>query len=321
MAMEYGSIEGIDRPVSRLVLGTMAYRPEPEERYAHWAGMLDAFVAAGGNMFDTAHTYGGGRSEQTLGRWLRERGNREQVLILDKGAHPQAGQPRRVTPDAIDADIAESLERLQTGYVDLYLLHRDDPSVPVGPIVECLNRHVAAGRLRAIGGSNWTSGRIDEANAYADAQGLRPFTASSPNLSLAVAGEPLWPDCVTVDAQELRWYRERQFPLLSWSSQSRGFFSGRFSPEQRDIDPDVTRAFYSDGNWERLRRARELAARKGTTPTRVALAWVLRQPLPTFPLIGPLKPEELGDSLAALQVALSEEERQWLQLEREAPAP
>jgi aryl-alcohol dehydrogenase-like predicted oxidoreductase len=316
--MEYGSIEGLDRPVSRLILGTMAYRPEPEERYAHWAGMLDAFLAAGGNMVDTAHTYGGGRSEQTLGRWLQERANRRQVLILGKGAHPQPGKPHRVTPEDIDSDISESLQRLQTPYIDLYLLHRDDPAVPVGPIVECLNRQIDAGRLRAIGGSNWTSQRIDAANEYAAAHQLRGFTASSPNLSLAVASEPIWPDCVTVDTQELAWYRQRQFPLLSWSSQARGFFSGRFSPEQREIDPDVTRALYSDDNWERLRRARELAEKKATTPTRVALAWVLRQPLPTFPLIGPLKREELQDSLAALEVALSPEEAQWLFLEREA---
>ncbi|HEV7213756.1 MAG TPA: aldo/keto reductase [Chloroflexota bacterium] len=316
--MEYGSIEGLDRPVSRLILGTMAYRPEPEERYAHWAGMLDAFLAAGGNMVDTAHTYGGGRSEQTLGRWLQERANRRQVLILGKGAHPQPGKPHRVTPEDIDSDISESLQRLQTPYIDLYLLHRDDPAVPVGPIVECLNRQIDAGRLRAIGGSNWTSQRIDAANEYAAAHQLRGFTASSPNLSLAVASEPIWPDCVTVDTQELAWYRQRQFPLLSWSSQARGFFSGRFSPQQREIDPDVTRALYSDDNWERLRRARELAEKKATTPTRVALAWVLRQPLPTFPLIGPLKREELQDSLAALEVALSPEEAQWLFLEREA---
>lgn len=316
--MEYGAIEGIGQPVSRLILGTMAYRPDPEERYEHWAGILDAFLAAGGNMIDTAHTYGAGRSERTLGRWLQERGNRSHVLILGKGAHPQPGKPHRVTPEDIDTDIGESLERLQTPYIDLYLLHRDDPSVPVGPIVECLNRHIDAGRLRAIGGSNWTSQRVEAANAYAAAHQLRGFTASSPNLSLAVASEPIWPDCVTVDAQELAWYRQHQFPLLSWSSQARGFFSGRFTPEQRDIDPDVTRALYSDDNWERLRRARELAQKKATTPTRVALAWVLRQPLPTFPLIGPLKLDELQDSMAALDVALSPAEMHWLQLERES---
>lgn len=315
--MEYGHIGGIAQPISRLILGTMAYAPEPAERYEHWTGMLDAFVAAGGNTFDTAYVYGGGRSERLLGRWLGERGNREQVIIVDKGAHPRAGQPQRVTPEAIDADIAESLERLQTPYIDLYLLHRDDPSVHVGPIVECLNAHVAAGRLRAIGGSNWTAQRIFEANRYAASHGLTGFTASSPNLSLAVASEPLWPGCVSVDAQEIAWYREHQFPLLSWSSQARGFFSGRFSPEQPEVDPDVTRTFYSAGNWERLRRARELAQRKGTTPTRIALAWVLRQPFPTFPLIGPLTLAELQDSLAALQVALSPAEAQWLHMDSE----
>jgi aryl-alcohol dehydrogenase-like predicted oxidoreductase len=318
--MEYGRIGGIDRPVSRLVLGTMAYSAEPEERYAHWAGMLDAFLAAGGNMLDTANAYGRGRSERTLGRWLGERANRDRVLLLDKGAHPSPDQPRRVTPEAIDADIAESLARLESPFIDLYLLHRDDPDVPVGPIVECLNRHIDAGRVRAIGGSNWTAARIEEANDYAAAHRLRGFTASSPNLALAVPREPLWPGCVSVDAVERAWYRERQFPLLSWSSQARGFFSGRFAPDLTEVDADVTRAYYTDANWERLRRARELAARKGTTPTRIALAWVLRQPLPTFALIGPLRPEELADSLAALDIDVSPKEAAWLNLERDGPS-
>lgn len=315
--MEYGGIDGIARPVSRLILGTMAYSSEPEERYGHWAAMLDAFLADGGNMLDTANAYSGGRSERMIGRWLRERDNRDQVLILDKGAHPKAGQPTRVTPEAIDADVAESLERLQTPYIDLYLLHRDDPAAAVGPIVECLNRHIDAGRLRAIGGSNWTAARLDAANDYAAAHQLRGFTASSPNLGLAVPTEPLWPGCVSVNAEELAWYRRRQFPLLSWSSQARGFFSGRFAPDQPEVDRDVTRVYYTDANWERLRRARVLAERKGTTPTRVALAWVLRQSAPTFALIGPLRLEELRDSLAALAVAVSPDEAAWLNLERD----
>ena len=318
--MEYGSIDGVGQPVSRLILGTMAYAAEPPERYEHFAGLLDAFLAAGGNTLDTARVYGGGKSERMLGRWLRERDNRERVVVLTKGAHPEGGNPRRVTPEAIDNDIAASLERLQTGFIDLYLLHRDDPEQPVGPLVECLNRHVEAGRLRAIGGSNWTTERIAAANAYASAHGLRGFTASSPNLSLARPSEPLWPGCVSVDADAWRWYRQHQFPLLAWSSQARGFFSGRFAPD-RPEDSDVVRVYYRADNWERLRRARELAARKATTPTRIALAWVLRQPLPTFPLIGPLTPDELQDSLAALDVALSPRELAWLDLEAGGDEP
>ena len=315
--MDYATIPGLDRPVSRLILGTMAYAPEPPDRLEHWCAMLDAFLGLGGNALDTAHVYGGGRSERTLAAWLQRRDNREQVLIVDKGAHPSRDETHRVRPDAIDADVRESLERLQTPYIDLYLLHRDDRDEPVGSIVDCLNEHIAAGRLRAIGCSNWRHDRIEEANAYAAAHGLHGFVASRPNLSLAAAQEPLWPGCVSVDEQELAWYRAQRFPLLSWSSQARGFFSGRFQPDQPD-NADMVRVYYDDANWERLRRARLLAERHDCSPTRIALAWVLAQPLPTFPLIGPLTLDELHDSVAALEIRLGPEETAWLNLERDA---
>jgi len=103
-----------------------------------------------------------------LGEWVRRRGIREEMVIIDKGAHTRAGQ-KRLTPADITADLHEGLSRLGTDYIDLYLLHRDDPAMGVGPIVEVLNEYLSAGRIRAFGGSNWTAGRIAEANDYAAA--------------------------------------------------------------------------------------------------------------------------------------------------------
>ncbi len=312
--MLYGAIPNIKLPVSRLILGTMAFAPEPAERLEHWYSLLDSFTAAGGNTLDTAHVYGGGRSERTIGLWLQRRNRRDDIVVVGKGAHPSSAAPRRVTPEAISADLRESLERLGVSYIDLYLLHRDDPAVPVGPIVECLNEHAAAGRIRAFGGSNWTTERIEQANDYATAHGLQGFSAGSPNLSLAVPKEPMWPGCVSVDHAAYRWYWERQFPLLSWSSQARGFFSGRFSPDARD-NADMVRVYYDEGNWERLKRAQEMAAEKGCTTTQIALAWLIRQPLAAYALIGPLATDELQDSLGALKVELSADEYHWLRAE------
>jgi aryl-alcohol dehydrogenase-like predicted oxidoreductase len=181
MVMQYGTVEGVDKPVSRLVLGTMIISvQEPERSFA----LLDAVLELGGNTLDTAHGYAGGNSERGIGQWMAERGNREQVVVITKGCHHNADR-KRVTPYDLAADLHDSLARLQTDYIDVYLLHRDDPDLPVGPIVEALNEHWQAGRIRAFGGSNWTHGRIQEANEYADAHGLRPFTASSPNYGLA----------------------------------------------------------------------------------------------------------------------------------------
>ena len=115
-----------------------------------------------------------------------------------KGAHHDHNGPR-VTKEAIRRDLLTSLERLRTDYVELYALHRDDPSVPVGEIIEALNEHIEAGRIGAIGGSNWTWQRPHAANDYAASHGLTGFTFSSPNLSLAKANEPFWEGCVSAD--------------------------------------------------------------------------------------------------------------------------
>lgn len=313
--MFYAAIPSVGDRVSRLVLGSMII--SPEHREVAFA-LLDAFVAAGGTAVDTARSYAHGTSEQTLAEWLRSRDSRGRIQIITKGAHPSREEPRRVNPAAITFDIDESLKALGTARIDLYLLHRDDPSVPVEPIIDCLNQHAAAGKMRAFGASNWTTRRIDEANAYARLRGLQGFTASSPNLALAVTNEPMWPGCVSVagDPAALAWYRERQFPLLSWSSQASGFFSGRYAPENvAQVDPNVARVYDRPDNWERLRRSREVAARYGRTATQVALAWVLHQPIPTFALIGPRTLDELNDCLGALEVPLTSEDLAWLNLE------
>jgi 1-deoxyxylulose-5-phosphate synthase len=311
--VEYGRISGLTNPLSRLVLGTVSFTVADR---ALASAILDRFVENGGTAIDTAHVYGQGKSELVVGQWLRESADRAGLTIITKGAHIDRQGNHRVTPEQITDDLLESLERLQIDTVDLYLLHRDDPSVPVGPIVDCLNLHAAEGRIRAFGGSNWSHQRLDEANAYAAANGLRGFVASSPNLALAVPNEPMWTGCISVagDAGAQQWYRDRQFPLLAWSSQAGGFFSGRFTPG-RPKNASMVRVYYQEDNWRRLRRARQLARELGCSPTQIALAWVLSQPFPTFALIGPRSEEELGDCLGALDVRLTPEQVAWLNLD------
>jgi aryl-alcohol dehydrogenase-like predicted oxidoreductase len=305
--MLYGTVDKLCDRISRVVLGCVGFSPDRMEV----AGpLLDSFVASGGTTVDTAHVYGDGASERTIGAWLRESGKRQEVIIVTKGAHPNlADWIPRVNPEAIAQDLDESLERLGVETIDLYLLHRDDPSVPVGPLVECLNGHMASGRIRAFGGSNWTHQRIDEANAYASAYGLQGFVASSPHLALAVMDQSAFsfPGIVSVSADPaaLAWYGQRQFPLLAWSAQAGGFFSGRKARTHFD----------TEDNRERLRRVRELAARHGFTPIQMALAWVFHQPLNIFALIGTSKLAHLEESLKALQVGLTPEEVAWLNLE------
>jgi aryl-alcohol dehydrogenase-like predicted oxidoreductase len=307
--MKYGYIADLDKPISRLIMGTMIYSPGD---MALTCAMLDYFASLGGNTLDTAHIYGQGDSERAVGEWMRLRGNRAEIVIVGKGAHHDEHGPR-VNPAAIASDLEESLQQFGTDYIDLYLLHRDDPGVPIGEIVTCLNEHYRAGCIRAFGGSNWSHRRLQEALDYAHAHGLIPFVASSPNFSLAVMNEPPWPGAISATREGKDWYREHQFPLLAWSSQAQGFFTGRAAPDNYS-DTEMVRVWYSAGNFERLARATALGKQKGVSANAIALAYVLCQPFPTFALIGPRTQEETRTSIQALEIALTREELQWLNL-------
>ena len=311
-------VEGIDKPVSAIALGTAHFRADERDR---WFDMMDQFVASGGTAIDTAHNYGD--SEVMIGLWMAEVGNRDGVVICTKGAHGTGILPAENFQQIIQDELMMSLDRLKTDHIDLYWLHRDNPGVLVGPIVECLNAHLAAGRIRAFGGSNWTYDRVEQAQAYARAHGLTGFAAVSNNLSLAVQTEPFYPGLVSVDSGGMRWHTETGVPLFSWSSQARGFFTGRYNPEMREqigrIEDGLTRrmieVFCTDENFERLRRADQLGREKGgCSAVEIALAWVRRQPISIVPVVGPRTPEELASCVRALSVELTEDEIGWLNL-------
>jgi aryl-alcohol dehydrogenase-like predicted oxidoreductase len=134
-------------------------------------------------------------------------------------------------------------------------------------------------------------------------------------LSLAYPKEPVWAGCNHArDPETIAWYERTQMPLFSWSSQARGFFSGRFQPETLDNEL-IERVYAEPGNWERLRRAEELGRARGFSAIQVSLAWVLGQPFPVFPLIGPATVEELESCVEALDLELSAAERAWLDLQ------
>ncbi len=326
MAMTYGSVTGVDKPVSRLVQGTVMISPDRQDTSF---ALLDAVYAHGGRAFDTAHNYGMGKAERALGAWIANRGVRDEVVILGKGAHPYDGR-QRVTPEDIASDLADSLERLGVDFIDIYVLHRDDPSKPVGPIVEALNEHHRAGTIGAFGGSNWSAARIAEANDYAAAHNLTPFAVSSPNFSLAVQVEPPWEGCLSISGPageaDRAWYREQNMPIFPWSSLAGGFFSGRFRRDNLDtfetyLDKLCVTSYGSDDNFKRLERVETLAKRYDATIPQIALAYVVNQPQPIFPLVGCNTGDEFAANVAALDITLSPAELAWLDLTTdEAPA-
>jgi aryl-alcohol dehydrogenase-like predicted oxidoreductase len=317
--MDYGTIPGLSKPVSRIIHGSiMANSKEQAQSFV----LLDAVFEQGINTFDTAHVYGNGDNERTVGAWIRERGIRDQVVIVAKGAHHNADR-QRVTPFDITADIHDTLARFKTDHLDIYLLHRDDPSVPVGPIVEVLNEHHRAGRIGPFGGSNWAWERVQAANAYAAAHGLVPFTISSPNYSLADMVKEPWENCISIaGAQGIparQWYAAQQMPLFTWSSLAGGFFSGRFAPDNLEgftdyFDVLVVNSYCSADNFTRLERARALAASKSVSVAQVAVAWVLGQPREIYALLAARTAAECQQNIQALHLTLTPAELDWLNL-------
>ena len=299
--MKYGTVLGVPKKISKLVIGSDSFSEDREEAAYE---LLDAFFEVGGNTIDMAHIYGGGAGQRVVGRWMKARGNRDEVVLFDKGCHHS--DRNRVTPEDIDADLSANLERLQVDCVDLFSFHRDDPTYPVGPLVEKLNEHLRVGRVCGFGGSNWTTERVAEFNSYAAEHGLQGFSLNNPNMSLATVNEPHWANCHSITPEEKEWHRANQFPLFSWSSQGGGFFAGRESA-------DIKRVYWNETNWKRKERAEKMAAEKGVPVVGLCLAYVLNHPFPTWALIGPRKPDELSDSLAGLDVELATSELHWLE--------
>jgi predicted dehydrogenase/aryl-alcohol dehydrogenase-like predicted oxidoreductase len=298
-----GRIAGLDKPVSRLVQGCDSNMTMP-----HTSVMLDEYFACGGNVFDTSHYYGVpvGACERNLGQWISNRGVRDEVVVIEKGGNPPHG-----TPEGIAAELNEGLERLQMDSVDIWLMHRDNPDVPVGELVDVLNELHDAGRMTLFGASNWSLERLMAARAYAEVNGKAFFAVLSNQFSLAeMVANPFPPLlCLSCNTPAYRqWLAEQQLPVFSWSSTARGFFV-----DPGPGTPEIGSAFRSDMNVTRRRRAQELAEKKGVDAVTIALRWVLQQPFPTFPLFGAQRLRELWIALRAFEFELTEEEHRWLE--------
>ncbi|GES47156.1 oxidoreductase [Rhizobium dioscoreae] len=299
------SIPGISKPASLVTLGFEFF-----PNFAAASLTLDAFYEAGGNAFDTAYVYGGGKTESIFGDWHTSRSvPREEIVLIGKGAHSPL-----CYPDVIAKQLDQSLNRLKTDYVDIYFMHRDNTDVPVGEFVDAMDAEVKAGRIRGIfGGSNWTRARFDEAIAYAEKNGKTAPAALSNNFSLAEMLDPIWAGCIAASDDEWKaWLNAKQIPNFAWSSQGRGFFTDRAGRDKRD-DEELVRVWYSDRNFGRRDRAIELAQKLGRNPIHIALAYVVAQPFPVIPLIGPRTIAELEDSLSALDIKLTPEQVKWLE--------
>jgi aryl-alcohol dehydrogenase-like predicted oxidoreductase len=293
--------------VSRLCLGTMLMGGATPREDAH--RMLDAFVDAGGTFLDTADVYGDGTSEETLAPWLARR--RDDVVLATKlrfevSDPGGAGLAPERVPRACDA----SLRRLGVDVIDLYQVHAPDPDVDLGATLRALDELVRAGKVRALGVSNFPAWLLAWAVALQDAEGLAPFISVQPQYSLVER---------SIEVELLPFCRAAGLGVLPWGPLGAGFLTGRYRRDEpppagsrmADADDDLEEAPERraiERNFRAVDEARAVADELGATVPQVALAWLLAQPGVTAPVIGPRTPEHLQDLLPAAGLRLSDEQ-------------
>ena len=317
--MKYTTIPYVEKQVSRIFYGTAMM---PFLAGEDGSELLDAIYKTGVNAFDTARGYMD--AEASLGKWVEERGLREKVVILSKCAHPDQEGNKRVSEKCIREDFAVSSTKLRTDYIDIYLLHRDDPDVPAGQVVEIMNALHAEGKIGAFGGSNWSYERIEEANEYAYKHDMVPFSVSSPNFGLADQIEDPWGGgCVTISGPSneaaRNWYIHNHMPVIAYSSLGRGLFSGRLKSQEADraaevLDPVAMKGYGYPENFERLRRCEELAQEKNCTVSQIAMSWLFHQEVNTFAVVSTSSAARMQQNIDAMYIELSKKELLYLDL-------
>ena len=314
----YMRIPGLDKPVSRIFFGTAMM---PILMGKEQDALFDSMIALGINAFDCARGYG--KAEQTLGAWMRRRNNRERVVILTKCGNIGPNKKVHVDRSVIEKELSVSLKALGTDYVDIYLLHRDDPNTPVSELIDCLNEKQREGKIRVFGVSNWKKERIEEANAYAAAHGLNGFAVSSPNFGLAEQVEDPWGgDCVTISGdanKEVReWYAEQQMPVLAYSSLGRGFFTGKFRSgdyegAKKVLDSAAQKGYLHPVNMERLARSETLAAQQKCSVSDIAMRYIFGSDMKVCALVSTGSAKRMRQNIRAACKPLTPEEISYLE--------
>jgi aryl-alcohol dehydrogenase-like predicted oxidoreductase len=298
-----------DLEVSRLCLGgnVFGWTADRDTSFA----VLDAYLAAGGNFVDTADSYfwrapgnSGGESETIIGEWMASRGNRDAVVVATKvGSWPERkGLSAKNIAEAVD----DSLRRLRTDHIDLYYAHRDDPDTAQEETADAFDELVRAGKVRAIGASNFTAERLRSALEISARDGLAPYVALQPHYNLMEREE----------------YENALAPLVSseglacmpYYALASGFLTGKYRPDTH-VDSqrvEAALAYLDDRGRAVLAVLDEIAAGHEVPVAAVALAWLADQPTVTAPIASARTPEQLAALLPMLDLQLTDDELRLL---------
>ncbi len=274
---------------------------------------LDDLAEMGCTAFDLAASYMLGGTERLFGGWMASRANRGRLYLISKGGHPYpvVGQ-HRLGPRALTADLHASLARLRVERLDLYLLHKDDETEPLGSILETMTAFAQQGRVAAWGVSNWSHERIRDLAALAGAGGVSGPSASSPHFSLFAWNDAPWPGSVSIAGDAgatARAYHERtRLPVLAWSPLGGGFVSSR-----NGTRAGRQQAYATPQNEARRERAETLATKHGRTAAQVALAYLYHHPFQVHAVVAARSTAHMRSNLEATTLRLSVDEVRWLE--------
>jgi len=306
--MEYRNLGRTGLKVSGLCLGSMQFGWTADEATAF--AVMDAYFEAGGTFIDTADVYSswaegnpGGVSEQIIGRWMKARGNRDQIVLATKvrGRMWDGPNGEGLSRAHILRAVEDSLKRLDTDYIDIYQTHWFDPDTPIDETLLALDDLVRQGKVRYVGASNLPAWRLMQALWQADVHGIARYDSLQPHYNLAHRAEyerELQPVC-----------RQYGIGVIPYSPLAAGFLTGKY---QREQVPQSTRAervqdsYFNEKGWGVLEAVQAVAEEVESAPVAVSLAWLLAQEEITAPIIGANTVQQLQGSLEALDVNLSE---------------
>jgi aryl-alcohol dehydrogenase (NADP+) len=314
--MNYVNLGAAGLKVSRLCLGMMTYGDPawrkwilPEEQARPF---VERALRHGINFFDTANMYSLGASEEVLGRAIRDFTRRDSVVIATKAYYPMGDGPndRGLSRKHLMQAIDDSLRRLGTDYVDLYQIHRYDPTTPIAETLRALDDIVRAGKARYIGASSMYAWQFAHALTLAGERGWTRFVSMQNHYNLVYREEEreMLPLCIS-----------EGIGVIPWSPLARGFLAGNRRAADRG---ETTRArtdayahnlYYADADFQIVDRVVSLAKKRGVGAAQIALAWIVGRPGVTSPIVGASRMEHLDQAVAALEIQLDDEERTYLE--------
>ena len=310
--MQYRKLGRTGLDISRIALGCMSYG-DPGAGNHEWTldeetsrPFIKQALDAGINFFDTANAYSAGTSEEIVGRALVEMANRDEVVIATKvyGRMRPGPNGAGLSRKAIMSEIDDSLRRLGTDYVDLYQIHRWDPTTPVEETMEALHDVVRAGKARYIGASSMQTWQFATAQHAAEAHGWTRFVTMQPHYNLLYREE---------EREMLPFCLDQGVGVIPWSPLARGRLTRPWhSTTSRSQTDEYGKNLYSDEDEAIVDAVARVASARGVPPAQVALAWVLAQPAVSAPIVGATKPHHLDDAVAALDLTLSQVELEQL---------